>query len=459
MGRAVEARDRATVLVVEDDPDVRFGMALALRREGYVVLEAGACDEALAILRTTTPSVVVTELRLPDGSSLDLLPRLHTVDPSVPVLIVTGHGSIDAAVNAVKLGAEEFLTKPVEMSRLLALVGTAVARRALTQSTKQRRYEAPRPMRHLEEQVERLRDADCSVLILGETGTGKSFLARRIHEIGARAKGAFVDVNCAGLSREFVESELFGHERGAFTGAHAQKLGLFEAAHQGTLFLDEIGDIDAQVQPKVLKVIEEKRFRRMGDVREREVDVRLIAATHHNLLSAVAKRSFRADLYYRISTVTLRIPPLRERVADILPLARGILASRSRTPIDLAADAEDKLMMYGWPGNIRELKNVLERALLLRSGAVIHAHDLEFDGQRASVVPLFDPPSPLLASNASDATRDEIEREHIRLALAAENGRVEAAAKRLGMPRSTLYQKLKLHGIVTGRPRSTRSRS
>jgi DNA-binding NtrC family response regulator len=332
-------------------------------------------------------------------------------------------------------------------------------------------------MRALEVEVLGLRDADATVLILGETGTGKSVLARRIHAIGSRAKGPFVDVNCAGLTREFAESELFGHERGAFTGAHASKAGLFDAADRGTLFLDEIGDVDLAVQPKIIKALEEKRFRRMGDVRERSADVRLIAATHHDLLRSIAEKTFRADLYYRISTVTLTVPPLRHRREDILPLAESMIA-RTRGPrVAVSERAADKLLEHRWPGNIRELKNVIERALLIRKGAEIDADDIRFDTSRQSSVrvlaspppaaPASSPPSEelgvaappstrLLSADASSATREELEREHIRVALEAEGGRVEAAARRLGIPRSTLYWKLKHYGLAAG-PKTARS--
>jgi len=217
-------------------------------------------------------------------------------------------------------------------------------------------------LRRLEDEIERLRTSDCTVLVLGETGTGKSVLARRIHEASPRRGGPFIDVNCAGLSREFFESELFGHERGAFTGAHAPKQGLFDAADGGTLFLDEIGDIDLQVQPKILKVLEEKRFRRMGGLRERDVDVRLVAATHHDLLGAVEQRTFRADLFYRISTVTIRVPSLRERPEDLPVLVQTLIAGTGRSEVTLSPAAWEKMHASSWPGNIRELKNVIHRA-------------------------------------------------------------------------------------------------
>jgi DNA-binding NtrC family response regulator len=307
-------------------------------------------------------------------------------------------------------------------------------------------------MKRVAAEVEKLRQADCPVLLLGETGTGKSVLARRIHEIGARKDAPFVDINCAGLARDFVEAELFGHERGAFTGAHAAKIGLLDAANGGSLFLDEIGDVDLQVQPKLLKVLEERRFRRMGDVRERSVDVRLVAATHHDLLAAVSDGRFRADLYYRISTVTITMPALRERTEDIVPLAYHLLASLGAPYVELAAEAKEALVEYRWPGNLRELKNVLERALLLRSEDVLRRADLRFDAPSTGRLRAVTPAEIAAASKAT-RTLQEVEREHIESALAAEGGRVEAAARRLGIPRSTMYQRIKDHGIKPARRR------
>lgn len=452
-------------MVVEDDVHVRFGMSASLRAAGFEVVEVEGCEAALASFRGERPDVVISDLRLPDGNAVDMLPRLRALDASVPVYVITGYGTIDVAVAAVKQGAEDFLPKPVDVGRLISLARQAVDRRTLGRTGTRTKPAADfvstsDVMLRLNEQVERLRDADCSVLILGETGTGKTVLARRIHRIGARGTGPFVDVNCATFSRELVESELFGHERGAFTGAHAQKTGLFDAADQGTLFLDEIGDIDVQVQPKILKVLEDKRFRRVGSVREREVDVRLVAATHHDLLAAVARKTFRADLYYRVSTVTLSVPALRERRDDLLPLARHLVSEQCGEPVSFSRGAEEKLVGYGWPGNIRELKNVLERALLLRSTSEIREGDIRLDvdstpasrpsSPELEAVPTAASSSRLLAG-ASSATRNEIEREHIQLALDAENGRVEAAARRLGMPRSTLYLKIKHYQMTVGR--------
>ncbi len=439
-------------MLVEDDDKVRFGVATALRARGFEVWEAASLARARA-LYANRPDVIITDLRLPDGDAVSRLPRLREIDATVPVYIITGFATIDLAVRAVKLGADEFFTKPVEMSKLLGCVEKAVSRRATTRSGQRRRATFEETgarsavMRRLDAEIERLRDSDCTVLILGETGTGKSVLARRIHDLGARSNGPFVDVNCAGLSREFFESELFGHERGAFTGALTTKQGLFDAANTGTLFLDEIGDIDLQVQPKILKVLEERRYRRLGDVRERAADVRLIAATHHDLLEAVERKAFRADLFYRVSTVTLHVPSLRERREDIPSLIQHLLAQAGAPDVTLTREAWDKLTSYGWPGNIRELKNVVHRALLLREGDVVSENDVRFDTEpRPSTRQLTtQATSP---DEASLRTLEEVEREHIARALASEQGRVAEAARKLGIPRSTLYQKLKTYGIA-----------
>jgi DNA-binding NtrC family response regulator len=448
MGKAIGAAIVATVLVVEDDEATRFGVCGSLRTSGFRVIEAESCAGAVAAFRER-PDVVVTDLRLPDGDALCFLPQLRAA--AVPVLIVTGYGTIDLAVRAVKEGAEDFLTKPVDVKVLATCIHAAVDKRRRKTAGAPRTHTAfvsrSRVMRRLAEEIERLRDADCSVLLLGETGTGKSVLARHIHDVGARKRGAFVDINCAGLTREFVETELFGHERGAFTGAHAANQGLLDAANGGTLFLDEIGDLDAQVQPKLLKVLEEKRFRRMGDVRERSVDVRLIGATHHDLVAAAGEKRFRADLYYRISTVTITVPPLRERAEDIVPLAYHLLADLEAEDVRLGADAEDALLSHAWPGNLRELKNVLERGLLLNTGSVLRAGDLRFDAPSTRAIRAAGPRSD------SARTLSEVEREHIQLALRAEQGRVEAAARRLGIPRSTMYQRIKDYGISPSKER------
>jgi DNA-binding NtrC family response regulator len=297
-------------------------------------------------------------------------------------------------------------------------------------------------IKRLAEAAGKVANSQSPVLIQGETGTGKGVLATWLHENGPRAEESFVDLNCAGLTREFLESELFGHEKGAFTGAINVKPGLLEVGHRGTVFLDEIGDIDPNVQPKLLKVLEEKKFRRMGDVRDRFIDVRLIAATHQDLRHLIETKAFRGDLYFRISTVPLAIPPLRERQDDIPHVAQALLnricSDMARPRAELSGQAIDRLRSYYWPGNIRELRNVLERALLFTERPLLEPGDLAFEPQSQSRASSYKP----------DWTLDELERFHITAAFSAEGQNVERTAQRLGIARSTLYQKLKSFGLT-----------
>src|SRR5688572_19120524 len=327
---------RNKILVVDDEAGIRFGIRDFLESSGYDVEEAESCQAAVEIFQTARPDIAIIDYLLADGNALELLPRLKALYPEIPLVILTGHGSIDLAVRAVKEGAEQFLTKPVEMASLLVVLQRLIddrrtRRRQLAGQVRESRGEfdpflGDTPaVRRLAEQAERVAAADRPVLIQGPTGSGKGVLARWLHNHGPRADEALVDLNCAGLAREFLESELFGHEKGAFTGAAASKPGLLEIGHRGSVFLDEIGDMSPEVQPKVLKVLEEQRFRRMGEVRDRHVDVRLIAASHHDLVSLVQEKRFRSDLYFRISTLPLMVPSLAQRAADIALLAAAIL--------------------------------------------------------------------------------------------------------------------------------------
>jgi DNA-binding NtrC family response regulator len=436
------------LLLVDDDPGIRLGVRTYLESCAYAVDEAGDCAGALARLKAETPDIVLLDYKLPDGDALGLLRTLKAQGVDVPVVVLTGHGSISLAVEAMKEGAEHFLTKPIEMGSLAVVIERVLEHRLNT-----RRVDAARPRQGHREidlfagrsrTIEALaRDArsvaacDAPVLIEGETGTGKGVLARWIHEASPRTQEAFVDLNCAGLPRDLLESELFGHERGAFTGAVGVKRGLIEAAHRGTMFLDEIGDTDLAVQPKLLKIVEEKRFRRLGDVSERRVDVRFIAATNASLAELTERGQFREDLYYRINTMVLRLPPLRARREDIPVIAGRLLeqlAYEMRRPVpELDPDAEAALVEHAWPGNVRELRNVLERAVLLGASPVVRRADLRLNGA-ASKTPA-----------AQDAeTLKDLEWQHIQRVLAEEGGSVPRAARRLGVPRSTMYQKLKL---------------
>ena len=381
---------------------------------------------------------------------------MKAADPGVPCIVLADYASLGVAVEALEMGAEQFLMKPVDRPALLLVLQRALEnqrnrRRRLRDEAVRTREpldpflgESP-AIRALAEQARKVLAADRPVLIRGETGAGKGVLAAWLHRNGPRSEECFLDLNCAGLNRDLLETELFGHEKGAFTGAVARKIGLLEVADRGTLFLDEIGDVDLPVQPKLLKVLEEGRFRRLGDVDDRRVDVRLIAATHRDLAALVEENRFRSDLYFRISTVLLRLPPLRERVEDIPILASHLIrrsaAELGRAAFDLSPGAVRRLQAHTWPGNIRELRNVLERTALLSAGNGLAAEDFGFDFERRTPA----------AGALSHLTLREAERRLIEMALQEERGRVDRAAARLGISRSSLYQRIQKHGIVLSR--------
>jgi DNA-binding NtrC family response regulator len=440
------------ILVIDDEAAVRFGLRDFLETHGYEVLEAESCHQALDVFLTARPDAAIVDYLLADGDALSLLPRMREIDSNVPLIVLTAHGSIDLAVQAIKEGAEQFLTKPIELPALQVilrrLLDAGQAHRThLAGSARERRavvdpFLGTSPaIRGLAEHARKVLEADSPILILGETGAGKGVLAAWLHRNGSRASEAFVDLNCAGLSREFLESELFGHQKGAFTGAVSRKQGLLEIAHGGTVFLDEIGDVDPQVQPKLLKVVEEKHYRILGDVRERYVDIRLIAATHEDLGALTRAGKFRSDLYFRISAIPIVVPPLRERGDDILILAKALLgriaADLGRSMPAIAPDAARALLSYRWPGNVRELRNILERAVLLGEGKPIGSDDLRFDTIHAAQ-----------SRDDSMLTLQELEHQHIERVLGDTQGKVGEAARRLGIPRSTLYQKLKDYGLT-----------
>jgi DNA-binding NtrC family response regulator len=440
------------ILVVEDEPVTRRVLHNLLKTHGFDVQEAATVQEGEAAFRASVPDLVLIDYQLPDGDGLQLLETLHRVDQRVPLIMLTSHSSLDLAVRAVKAGAEQFIAKPFDASVLILVVQRTLEafrdRRRRVALTAREAGHGHDPfvgesvaIRALATAASRVLEIHSPVLIEGETGTGKSVLATWLHQHGPRAQEALVDINGAGLSRELLEAELFGHERGAFTGAATSKLGLLEVAHRGTVFLDEIGEIAPDLQPRLLKVLEEKQFRRIGDVRSRSVDIRLIAATNRDLGQMVREGRFRADLYFRINTIQLVIPPLRERPADIPHLARHLLDRMYRTePIELTPGALDALRGYEWPGNVRELRNVLERAVLLSGGATrLDRSDLRFE-RGGPAVPAR--PAPELITEEV-VTLAEMERQYIEHVLRRADGAVDRAAAWLGIARSTLYQKLR----------------
>jgi DNA-binding NtrC family response regulator len=358
-------------------------------------------------------------------------------------------------VQAIKEGAEQFLTKPVQMAAIAVILERALKnqrnlQKQLAGKARERRESVDPFMgsspaiREVAAQAERVCLSHCPVLIAGETGSGKGVLAKWVHDQSPRAEEAFVDLNCAGFGRELLETELFGHEAGAFTGAFQRKMGLLEVAQKGTVFLDEIGDMDLQIQPKLLKILEERRFRRLGDVQERQLDVRLIAASHEDLAQLVRQKKFRSDLYFRVSTVTIRVPSLRERLEDIPILARHfferIAVDLGRLHLALSEQTIEAMTTYSWPGNIRELKNVIERAVLLSSGETIRPNDLHLEFR-----------SEIAVDGESQLTFRELQRTYIQKTLDAEGGNVSRAAVRLGLTRSALYNKMKHFAIKTVR--------
>lgn len=438
------------MLLVEDEPSLRDVVATFFRASEFLVDEADSCATAYQKFQSAQPDIALLDFQLPDGDALGLMARLREMEPAIPIIVMTGHGSLELGAALTQGGVEQCFSKPLELPALRVAV-----QKTLEQKRNQRKQIALRKnskrisidpflgesdaIRVMALEAIRVAHSNSPVLLRGETGTGKGVLANWLHENSERSEEAFVDLNCAGLSRDFLETELFGYEKGAYTGAVNSKPGLLEVAHRGTIFLDEIGDVDATVQPKLLKVLEEKRFRHLGDVRDRFVDVRLIAATHQDLVKSISEQRFRSDLYFRVSTLQIVIPPLRDRIEDIPLIAEHLLtrisSELSRPAKELSPGVLGKLSSYSWPGNIRELRNVLERAVLYSEKQVLHPDDLRFEQHH--------PGASDHSIYHSRLTLAELERLHINRVLEEESGQVAAAAVRLGIPKSTLYQRIK----------------
>ncbi|MEW5823848.1 MAG: sigma-54 dependent transcriptional regulator [Pseudomonadota bacterium] len=371
----------ARALIVDDEPDIRTLVGMTLERMGLGIDEAGDLAQARARLSSGSYALCLTDMRLPDGNGLDLVDYIQSRHPGLPVAVITAHGNMDTAIRALKSGAFDFLTKPVEIAALRELVRHALQ--------PQRRGDSPDPrlligtstaIDALREQIAKLARNQAPVFIRGESGTGKEVVARLIHELGPRGNAPFVPVNCGAIPAELMESELFGHKKGSFTGANSEKAGLFQCAQGGTLFLDEVGELPLPMQVKLLRAIQERAVRPVGGNEEIPVDVRILSASHRDLAKLVADGAFRQDLYYRINVIELRIPPLRERASDIPALATHILerlAEREGGPAKtLSPQASAALMHYPFPGNVRELENILERACALSDGDTLQSDDL-----------------------------------------------------------------------------------
>ncbi|MBI2187877.1 MAG: sigma-54-dependent Fis family transcriptional regulator [Acidobacteria bacterium] len=459
----------------------------ALEAQGHVVLEAHDEAEAVQHLRQSRPAVVLTDLKLPSGDGFGVLRAAKELDPELQVVVMTAYGSIQDAVTAMKDGAMDFLAKPVDPDHLILMVERAIAQRRmlseymLLKEELAERRGAPRiigedpQLRQVSQQLHRAAATDATVLLQGESGTGKELFARALHALSPRADGPFVAINCAAIPETLLETELFGYEKGAFTGAATRKPGRFEMAHRGTLFLDEIGELSLALQAKILRALEEKRFERVGGTTLLHVDTRVVAATNRNLKASVAAHQFREDLYFRLSVFPITIPPLRERVGDIPILARHFVErfcrDLSKPTLRLASAAIDELCGYLWPGNVRELQNCIERAVILCEGDTIHPRHLHLSFApmrapgRAAEAPLpvdrngrgsapaagADPWAQIdLSGTLGEAVRRvtaAVERRKVEQAMRDAGGNKERAAEVLQISYKALLQKLREHGV------------
>jgi DNA-binding NtrC family response regulator len=439
------------ILLIDDDQGTRDLLKEVLQKEGYATEEAKTGQEALAQARASAFDVVLADLRLPDLGGIEVLRSLQALDPDLPVIVMTAFGSMETAVEAIRDGAYDYISKPFNLTEVRLTVRRACERRLLLRDNRrfqqalQEKYRfenivgtSPK-MVEVYRTVARVAPSRSTVLLSGESGTGKELIARAIHYNSPRRQAPFVAVDCGALPESLIESELFGHERGAFTGAQGLKKGLFEVAHGGTIFLDEVGDIGPSLQAKLLRVLQEHELRRIGGIGPIQVDIRVIAATRQDLEALVKSRTFREDLFYRLSVVTITLPRLHERRDDIPLLASHFLrkyASEAGKPLShIAAEAMSLLCQYGWPGNVRELEHVVERAVALSANPVLTVDDLPMK--------LREP----IPTSDGFLSLDQMEKRHLQLALERTDGNRRQAALLLGVSRRTLYRMAERHGL------------
>ena len=456
------AHSRKKILAVDDEPSVTGSLELILGEAGFEVLTAGSFGEAVTILKQTQVDLVITDLRLPDASGIEVITHIKKATPEVEVILMTAYGSLEITIEAIKAGAYYYLEKPYTRDRLLALVDRALQWIALRQENETLKRTLAgesetfgmigrdAKMCQIFETIRTAAPSDASVLIEGESGTGKELIATAFHTQSQRAAGPFIRINCAAIPHELIESELFGYKKGAFTGADRDKRGLIEAANQGTLLLDEIAEMPVHLQTKLLRVLQERRLRRVGDEHEIDVNFRLVSATNRNTKAIIDEGLLRKDLYFRISTIKIKVPPLRERLDDI-PIMAGRFLKRFNEQYgkkirELSPDTVMRLVRYDWPGNIRQLESVIERAVLFCSGDELLPICLPEEFQTRPAGSSFIIP-PLLAM-------EEIEREAIMQTLERTAGNVKKSAQILRFPRPTFYRKLKKLGIKVDRTSS-----
>jgi two-component system nitrogen regulation response regulator NtrX len=449
-----------SILVVDDEPGVRSSLSGVLRDEGFDVEAAASGEECLDRAARSPYDVIVLDVWLPGVDGLVTLQRLRERKVDAQVVMISGHGNIESAVRAIKMGAFDFVEKPLSLEKTVLVVRNALRQRDLETENRALRARVDRQhimvgesfaMRQLREQVETAAPTNGRVLIYGENGTGKELVARTVHQLSRRRNGPFIEVNCAAIPEELIESELFGHQKGAFTGAVADKPGRFEQANGGTIFLDEIADMSVKTQAKVLRVLQEQVMERVGGTQRIRVDVRILAATNKDLPAEIRAGRFREDLYFRLNVIPIFVPPLRDRQDDISLLAEHFMALMAaeygRRPKRLAPEAVGRLRQYAWPGNVRELRNVIERLMIMVPGDTITAQDLAFLGRDDLIdrTPTVQPSLPLAEA------RERFERDYILQALAAEHGNISRTADLLGVERSNLYKKMKAFGIAPSR--------
>src|SRR3989304_3245663 len=446
-----------TVLVVDDEKNIRNSLEGVLNDEGFDVVFAESSEEALTKIKQSAPDIILLDIWLPGMDGIEALKKIKEEHEHLPVIMISGHGTVETSVKATKLGAYDFLEKPLSIEKVVLTIEHALEQKRLLeenielQERAKEKYEIngkAKVMEELKRDIKRVAPTNSWILITGENGTGKELVARNIHLFSNRSGRAFIEVNCAAIPEELIESELFGHEKGAFTSAVAQKKGKFDMADRGTIFLDEIGDMSLKTQAKILRILQEQTFERVGGNELITVDVRVIAATNKDLIEQIKKGTFREDLYYRLNVIPFHVPPLRERPGDIPLLVDHFLEEFSRQTAREAPEVDDSamalLLKYQWPGNVRELKNLIERLVIMTASKVITAQDVPpyIKGL------LREEPGEGLFTGASfkDARKD-FEREFIIRKLKAFSGNITKTAEAIGIERSHLYRKIKDYGI------------
>ena len=449
----------ARLLVVDDEKGIRDALVQLFEYEGHRVATAEDGRAGIESAQKTHPDVIFLDVKMPGMDGLDVLARLREDDPTALVVMISGHGTIDTAVEATRKGAYDFLEKPLDTDRLLVTLRRALELKGLTRTMAdlknqvESRYEivgTSFAVRQVLERVERVAPTEARVLVTGENGTGKELVARAIHRLSSRAEGPFIEVNCAAIPSELIESALFGHIKGSFTGAIADRAGKFEQADGGTLFLDEVGDMSLDAQAKVLRALEEGVITRVGGSKAIQVDVRVVAATNKDLARAIQDGAFREDLFYRLNVVPIHVPPLRERREDIPMLVQhfaDLMAKRDGVPPrSFDAAAVDRLMDLPWPGNVRELRNTVERLMILSAGDRVRAEDVDLlaagKGQAHGAT------SEILSAETFSDFKDRAERAYIAQRLRENDWNVAETARRIDMPRSNLYKKIEKYGLA-----------